>query len=128
MTRYRYKIINLMGNPKPVFFVHSRPVSWNPIPATVQQVTLADGTPVRVNNQTWDYGACKCLGGLQIRLTKFEHEITIDFQDIRFKCMSPNAKKPTEHKAQIQKCLQRMRDGKCPYKLARQLYTGIKQK
>lgn len=82
-----------MGNPKPVFFVHSRPVSWNPIPATVQQVTLADGTPVRVNNQTWDYGACKCLGGLQIRLTKFENEITIDFQDIRFKCMSPNAKK-----------------------------------
>ena len=122
MTRCRYSTIYEIPESMPVFFVHSRPSSWNSCPATVHQVTLADGTPVKVNNLQWDYRAALCLRGLQIRV--MDSEINVDFYNIDFKCMSPHAKKPTDRMAQIQKCLERMRDHKCPYRLARGIYTG----
>ena len=123
MTRYGYRVFNRMDNPKPVFFVYTLPARG--LTAAKQQVKLANGAPVHVNNQTWNKSAGECLWGLQIRICT--DKILIEFIAIDFKCMSlKNA--PTDRAAQVQKCLQRMQDGKCPYKLARQLFTGIKNK
>lgn len=128
MTRYRHSIMYKIRKPIPVFFIHTRPESPYSTQHVVQQVTHANGNPVRINYRPWDPRARECLCGLQIQIMDFGHEIDIDFYKIRFKCMSPNAPKPIDRGEQIQKCLKRMRDSKCPYGLASQLFTGIKNK
>ena len=108
--------------PKPILFVTPQ-ISWNPRHEE-EWVTFADGTQVHTNHIKQDYRARMCLRNLQIENSGDKIIITCD--DINFECMSPKAKKPTENK--IQACLERMRDGKCPYKLARYLYTNIPSK
>lgn len=86
-----------------------------------------NGNDVNVTNIVWDYKACECLTHMHLQKPNyFEDTFFILCDDIKFKCMSPNAQKPTENK--IQKCLQHMQDGKCPYKIARQIFTNIPNK
>ncbi|MBO4700879.1 MAG: hypothetical protein J5620_03995 [Alphaproteobacteria bacterium] len=86
-----------------------------------------NGNDVNVTNIVWDYKACECLTHMHLQKPNyFEDTFFIHCDDIKFKCMSPNAQKPTENK--IQKCLQNMQDGKCPYKIARQIFTNIPNK
>lgn len=94
-----------------------------------EMVRFSTGNPVYVNNIVPDCKARECLVHLYI---KYEAEFvtplgfTIECDDIEFKCMSPNADKPTKNK--IQACLKNMQKGKCPYKLARQIFTNIPNK
>ena len=113
---YRYK-------PLPIKFIKNAHCPEQEI------VTFSAGNPIYVNNLISDYKARECLVHLYIKYeTDFANPLgfTIECDDIKFKCMSPNAQKPTENK--IQKCLQRMQDGKCPYKIARQIFTNIPNK
>ena len=131
MTRYMNRIYNGdIFEPVPVEFAINQ-ISWNPYHEEAF-VTFADGTPVRTNHIIYDYPASMCLRNLRIkgsgdlRMKRLDNMIIVSCDNIEFECMSPKAEKPTEHK--IQACLERMRDGKCPYKLARYLYTNIPSK
>jgi hypothetical protein len=97
--------------------------------AEQETVKFANGTPVHVNNIVPDYRVRECLSHLSI-VYKTENYNMLGFvlecDDINFKCMSPNAKHPTQN--QIQSCLKNMQKGKCPYKIARQIFTNIPNK
>ncbi len=121
MTRYRHRIINNVSKPIPVQFA-IRQCSWDPRGET-EWVKSANGAPVRTNHIIWDYKASACLLHLQMQIMDFGHYICIACDDITFECMSEHTKKPTENK--IQKCLERMQAGKCPYKISRYLFPNI---
>ena len=120
MTRYKHRIMYNVHKPIPVQFA-IRQCSWNPR-CENEWIKFADGTPVRTNNIPRDYKASACLLHLQIQTMDFGHNFCIACDDITFECMSAKTKKPTENK--IQECLKRMQNGKCPYKIAKSLFTN----
>ena len=131
MTRktYIYRQGHYWDRPIPIDFVKNhQPTTNNPWSSDGEEerIAFADGTPVRINHVIRDRRACECLLHLQVQVMDFGHRIVMDCDDIKFKCMSPNAQKTAKHK--IQACLKRMRDGKCPYKIARQIFTNIPNK
>ena len=114
---YRYESV-------PIKFVKQAPCGEQ------ETIKFANGIPVLANNIVYDGMAEKCLRGLHIKIAEASISrlkgFIIECHDIEFKCISQKANKPTKNK--VQKCLKRMRDGKCPYKIAKQLFTNIPNK
>ena len=83
-----------------------------------ESIYLTKGTVTKLLN-TKKHDACSCLGNLELEIQD-NNKLFFKFDSIAFDCYM---RRP--YMDDVRTCIRKMRNGKCPYKIAKTLFPNV---